>query len=256
MLRPDGSFDYTPTGGFRGQDSFTYRAEDPSGASATATVTLTVSPVDHAPTAVDDAYSTAQDTALSIPAGGVLSNDTDPDGDPLTAAALDGPTHGTLSLQPDGSFVYTPASGYHGTDSFTYRASDGSLDSAPATVSLTVKALNHPPLARPDNDTTQEGTTLTIPASGVLSNDTDPDGDPLTAVLHEGPADGTLTLNADGSFVYTPNAHFRGTDTFTYYANDGQADSNLVAVNINVVDNPPVAAVASMSWPAPTSTPS
>ena len=99
-----------------------------------ATVTSTVTPVNDAPVAVADSYSTDEDTALTVAAPGVLANDTDVDGDPLTAVMVSDPAHGTLTLNADGSFVYTPAANYNGADSFTYKANDGTADSNVATV--------------------------------------------------------------------------------------------------------------------------
>ncbi len=93
-----------------------------------------------------------------------------------------------------------------------------------ATVTINVTPVNDAPVAAPDSCTIDEDTTLTVPASGVLANDSDADGDTPTAVLVSGPSHGTLTLNADGSFAYTPNANFNGTDSFIYTPNDGQVD--------------------------------
>ena len=98
---------------------------------------ITVSPVNDAPIAQDDAYSTAEDTALTVGAPGVLGNDSDADGNPLTAILLTQPTHGTVTLSPNGQFVYVPATNFSGSDSFTYKANDGSLDSGSATVRIT-----------------------------------------------------------------------------------------------------------------------
>ncbi len=97
------------------------------------------------PVGIDNSYSTAEDTALTVAAPGVLTNDTDPDNDPLTAALVAGPQHGTLDLRPDGSFTYTPDADYHGLDSFTYQANDTSLNSNVATVTLTISPVNNPP---------------------------------------------------------------------------------------------------------------
>src|SRR5206468_4531191 len=108
-----------------GPDSFTYRATDGQATSAVATVSITVTPVNDAPIANNDSYTNAEDTVLSIPLPGVLGNDTDVDGDTLTAVLASNPTHGTLMLNPNGSFIYTPATNYNGPDSFTYRAPDG-----------------------------------------------------------------------------------------------------------------------------------
>src|SRR5207253_1542409 len=152
---------------------------------------------------------------------GVLANDTDPDGDTKTAALVAGPSHGTLTLNANGSFSYTPAADYNGPDSFIYNASDGTLTSNVATVAITVVAVNDAPVAANDSYSVAEDTLLTVAAPGVLGNDTDVDGDPKTAVLVSGPSNGTLTLNANGGFSYTPAANYNGPDSFTYKANDG-----------------------------------
>ena len=244
-LNPNGSFTYTPAANYSGPDSFTYRANDGSADSNVATVSITVNPVNDAPTAANDAYSTNEDTALNIfAASGVLANDTDPEGDPLTAALVDGPAHGTLTLNPNGSFTYTPAANYSGPDSFTYRANDGAAASNVATVSITVTPVNDAPTAANDAYSTNEDTPLTVAAPGVLANDTDPDGDALSAVLVSGPSNGTLTLNANGSFTYTPAANYSGPDSFTYRANDGSASSNAatVSITVNPVNDAPTAA--------------
>src|SRR5207248_1389748 len=151
-----------------------------------------------------DAFSTAEDVPLNVAAPGILANDTDVDGDHLTAALVGTTTHGTLSLNVDGSFTYTPALNYNGPDSFTYRASDGSTLGNLATVPLTVTPVHDAPLPVNDTSSTAEDIPLNVAAPGVLANDTDPEGDTLTAVLDNGPAHGTLTLNPDGSFLYTP----------------------------------------------------
>src|SRR5205823_4843610 len=119
------------------------------------------------------------------------------------------------------SFSYTPAANYNGSDSFTYMVNDGTIDGNPATVNITVVPVNDTPVAANDSYTTYEDTPLTVTAPGVLTNDSDVDGDSLTAILVSSPSNGGLTLNADGSFTYTPNANFNGTDTFSYKANDG-----------------------------------
>jgi VCBS repeat-containing protein len=233
-LNPDGSFLYTPNADFNGMDTFTYKNSDGTAESPVATVTITVNPVNDLPVASDDAYSTPEDTPLNITAIGVLSNDADIDGDTLTAALVSGPANGTLTLNADGSFLYTPNANFNGTDTFTYKTSDATAESNVATVTMTVTSVNDLPAASDDSYTTDEDTALTIAAAGVLTNDSDLDGNALTAALVTGPTNGTLTLNADGSFGYTPNANFNGTDTFTYKANDGTGESNVATVTITV----------------------
>ena len=346
------------------------------------------------PVAVDDAYSMTQSTTLTVPAAGVLANDTDADADPLTAAKMSNPANGTVTVNADGSFTYTPTTGFTGVDTFKYTASDAVGPSNPATVSITVNppssgattftaaedsyvrsnaatenngaavtvrsyksggsetrtylkfnvsglsgaassaklrllvkdasavggalyrvtdsswsestiiwnnkpALgslitnigtvsvatwieidvtssitgnglfsfaigglssdaawysssegtnapelviggssggggNTPPVAANNSYSMTQGTTLNVAAPGVLGNDSDGDGDSLTAVKLTDPANGTLNFNSDGSFDYTPTVAFTGAATFTYKANDGTDDSGTATVSITV----------------------
>jgi VCBS repeat-containing protein len=233
-LNADGSFTYTPATNFNGTDTFTYRAEDGSLSSAPATVTITVNAVNDAPVAINNAYSTNEDTALTVNAPGVLVNDTDADGDVLNATLFKDPLHGAVTMNADGSFTYIPATNFNGTDTFSYKARDASTSSGPATVTITVNAVNDAPVAVDNAYGTNQGTTLTVNAPGVLSNDTDADGDALSAMLAVGPANGTVALAPNGGFVYTPAASFNGTDTFTYRAEDASSSSAPATVTITV----------------------
>jgi len=189
--------------------------------------------VNRPPVAVSDSYTTTEDTPLTVPAPGVLVNDTDADGNPLTAILVAGPANGSVTLSPNGGFTYTPRANFFGSDSFTYKANDGQADSNTATVSITVTPGNDAPVAVNDSYSVNQDTTLTVAAPGVLANDSDVDTAALTAVLVS-TTNGTLTLSASGGFTYTPNAGFVGTDSFTYKANDGQLDSNTATVTITV----------------------
>src|SRR5205085_2311562 len=122
-----------------------------------ATVTLTITAVNDPPLASPESYTTAEDTALALDATlGLLADATDVDGDPLTAVLVSGPAHGSLGLNSDGSFIYTPSANYNGSDSFVYKVNDGSADSNLATVTLTITAVNDPPVASPESYTTAE----------------------------------------------------------------------------------------------------
>jgi hypothetical protein len=134
----------------------------------------------------------------------VLANDLDPKGTGLTAALVTPPTHGTLNLLPDGSFTYTPALDFNGTESFTYKASDGVQTSNVATAEIQVQSANVSPLATDDSYQVDQDQTLNVPPPGVLGNDSDPNGDDMAASLVNPPVHGTLALKADGSFTYTP----------------------------------------------------
>ena len=172
-------FTYTPNTNFNGTDSFTYTARDGTAVSNIATVTITVTGVNDAPVAVNDVATTAEETAVS---GNVLTNDTDVDtGTTLTASLVASASNGTVTLAADGSFTYTPNANFNGTDSFTYRASDGTAFSSVAPVTITVTAVNDAPVAVNDAATTAEETAV---GGNVLTNDTDVDaGTTLTATL-------------------------------------------------------------------------
>ncbi len=237
QLNADGSFTYTPDADFNGTDKFTYQANDGTAGSNTATVTLTVNPINDPPSAADDSVVTDEDVAVS---GAVLGNDNDAEGDKLTASLVDGPDNGSVLFNADGTFTYTPNADFNGIDKFTYQADDGNGGTATATVTVTVNPINDPPVAANDVFVTDEDVGI---EGSILGNDADPDGDQLTAVLIAGPEHGTLQLNADGSFSYTPDADFNGIDKFTYQANDGSAGSNPATVFITVlpVNDDPIA---------------
>ena len=242
-LNSDGSFTYTPNANFNGVVTFRYRARDAALFSGVAVVTITVVSSNDVPVAVNDAYTTAEDTALTVPLPGVLTNDTDLDGSLLTAILVTPPTYGTLTLSTNGSFLYVPATNFNGSDSFTYVANDGTTSSAPAIVTLTVTAVNDAPVANPDSYSTPEDTTLTVNAPGVLVNDTDVDNNPLTVSVVTPPIHGTLTLNTNGSFTYVPATNYNGPDSFTYQVSDGLTNSApaLVTLNITAGNDVPVA---------------
>jgi len=235
-LNANGSFTYTPKLGYSGTDSFTYIASDSLGSSTPTTVTLNVN--DPPPTTKAETYAVTVGKGLTeTAANGVLAGDTDNNGLTMTAAlaANGGPAHGTLTLNANGSFTYTPNAGYAGTDSFTYIASDSLGSSTPTTVTLNVNEVA--PTTKADTYTIAAGKVLTeTVANGVLANDTDNNGLTLTAALaaNGGPAHGTLTLNADGSFTYTPNAGYAGADSFTYIASDSLGSSTPTTVALTV----------------------
>ena len=234
-LNPNGSFRYEPAAGFSGDATFTYQADDGTGRSNTATVTITVNAVNDAPVAQADSYTTDEDQTLNVNAGnGVLANDTDADANDLTAVLVAGASSGTVTLNANGSFSYVPAAGFSGNATFTYQADDGTARSNTATVTLAVMARNEAPTAQADSYSTGEDTPLQVGGTGVLGNDTDPEGDALTAQLVANVTNGTLQLSANGTFTYTPAANFSGTTSFTYRARDGSGASTPVAVTITV----------------------
>ncbi len=183
-----------------------------------------------------DDYTAEAGVMLSVPAPGVLSNDYDPDGDALVAIVVSSPANGILSLHSDGSFEYTPSTGFTGADHFTYKAFDGALNSTPVLVTIQVSGgTNTAPTANGDTYNTEVETELVVDAlNGVLANDFDAEGDPLTAQLVISPVNGNLTFHADGSFEYMPNLGYTGDDHFTYRAFDGLLTSAPAMVTITV----------------------
>ena len=179
----------------------------------TATVNLTVNPVNDAPLARDDEFTLEEDTTLT---GSVGSNDEDIDGDELTFVLLTDSSNGGVVLDPDGTFMFTPAANSTETVLFTYEVSDGDLTNE-ATVGISVTPANDAPVAIDDQTSTIEDTPVSV---SVLPNDSDPDGDDLKVVGVTQPAHGLATINADGSITYTPDTHFSGSDTFTYSIDD------------------------------------
>lgn len=167
-----------------------------------------------------------------VSAPGVLANDTGGTASVIALLAT-AASHGTLTLTNNGGFTYTATNGFAGNDTFTYRVTDGVSTSATATVTITVTPDN-PPVANNDSYSVLVNSSLTVPSPGVLANDTDVDGNNLTAILVTSPANGTLILTNNGGFTYVPNNGFLGIDTFTYRANDGQSNSAPATVTISV----------------------
>ncbi|MEM9816029.1 MAG: Ig-like domain-containing protein, partial [Cyanobacteria bacterium P01_D01_bin.6] len=234
-INADNTLSYTPDADFNGTDSFTYQVDDGNSGRASATVSLTVNPVNDAPVAADDSANTDQDTAVTV---NVLSNDSDIDGDALNVAAVGDAANGTVVLNGDGTVTYTPNAGFSGNDSFTYELSDGDLSDT-ATVEVSIGDVNDEPIAVDDSFSGNEDAAIT---DTVLSNDSDPDGDNLTAMLLADVDNGTLNFNTDGSFTYIPDADFNGTDSFTYEISDGQlTDTATVTLTVNPVNDAPVA---------------
>jgi hypothetical protein len=223
---------YTPAAGYTGPDSFTYKGTDSHGADSTAgTVSVTVTGTNRAPTASDRSLTTVQDTQ-----GSWTPSVSDPNaGDTETCSIVAQPAHGTATVAPDCSGgTYTPSSGYTGSDSFTYKATDGAgADSSSATVTATVTPPNHPPTA---NDRTISAT------AGVAGSWTpsvsDPDaGDTVSCSIVSQPAHGVATVAPDcSSGGYTADSSYSGADSFTYKATDSHgADSSSATVSATVV---------------------
>ncbi len=229
-LNGDGSLTYIPAADFNGSDSFMYHVSDGHADSNTATVTLDVAAVNDAPSANVQSVNTAEDTAVSITLTG-----SDVEGSTLTFAIVTPPAHGALS-GAGSDLTYTPALNYNGPDSFIFTVSDGTIDSAPATISIDVTPVNDAPVANAQSVTTDENVGVPIMLTG-----SDIEGPTLTFIVATQPAHGTLT-GAAPALTYTPALNYSGPDSFTFTVNDGEQSSQAATVTIDVhsVTPPPV----------------
>jgi hypothetical protein len=214
----DGSFSYQPAANFVGTDSFRYHTNDGALDSPTSG-TVTIQVTDQAPVAGDVSYDVQAGTGAHDTTRTILSNSNDPDGDPLTAQLVSGPSQATaFTLFPDGTFSYTPRSGYTGPDTFTFVAFDGWLTSQPATVTLQVGA----DLVAHDHYylCPTSGTLTVSPSQGLLQNVFDPSGDSLMAQVLQGPDYGSVDVHPDGGFVYTAGGQGPPSTSFTFLVRD------------------------------------
>lgn len=245
-LAPSGAFVYTHNGGQTTTDSFTYKARNTvSLAESMASVSISVTPVNDAPVAANDAYETLAGSSLSIAAPGVLGNDGDEEGDALTAVLVGNVSGGALTLNANGSFSYSPNPGTT-SDSFTYRAKDTALFSGTATVTITVSApANTAPVAVNDSATTRRNTAKFI---NLVANDTDAQNNLKNAsgnveasrirIVTQPSQGGKVSVVTNG-VTYSPRRNFRGTDVFTYTVTDTGTPpltSNTATVQVNVTN--------------------
>jgi hypothetical protein len=243
----NGTFTFAPGTGFQDLGAgetrlvtFQYTATDSHGAvSDPATGRIWVHGVNDTPIANADQYSVRRDGTLAVPAPGVVQNDGDLDGDAQTVRLISGPSHGVLTLRPDGSFTYVPALNFTGNDSFTYRTNDGVADSNVATVTIVT---SYPPIAVDDVLTTVQDRETIIP---ILNNDSDPNGSGPSddgslnfgsVVIVVPPRNGSVVVNGNGTVTYTPDPGYLGADDFSYVVsdNDGvQSDPAQVVLQVN-----------------------
>ncbi|OAN37968.1 Ig-like domain-containing protein [Mycolicibacterium iranicum] len=261
----NGRFTYTASANYYGPDSFTYTVTDSAGGAATATIAISVAAVNDTPVAGADSYTVAEDDTLTVSGPGVLINDVDSDDDSLTAVLSVGPRNGSVSLNTNGSFVYTPDEDYYGTDSFTYTVTDPFGATATATVTITIDAVNDPPTPIGEPEVGQPD-----PATGVVSGSvrfSDTEGDvPTFGTPGTSTKGGTVTIDPEtGEFIYTPSEEARHdaaaddagpddlVDTFTVTVDDGHGGTTevLVSVTITPDNEDPTVGTPSIGAPDP-----
>jgi surface protein len=213
---------YTPENGYTGMDAFTFKTNDGEADSNVARISITVVSTNHAPEAYDQNLTTDENSSINITLVGMDSDD-----DNLSYTIVSGPDHGVLNGDAP-NLRYTPNENFYGEDRFTFKVSDGLLDSNVATVLITINKFNHPPIAEDQNVTTFENTSLQITLMA-----SDQDGDELTFSIDEHPSHGTLNGTAP-TLTYTPAYGYTGEDYFSYRADDGEKSSNLTYVYIYI----------------------
>ena len=243
-LETDGSFVYIPNANFAGSDSFSYLVSDDRGGVSTGTVTLTIINVNDIPIANDDTVQTILNTPITI---NVLSNDSDIENQALTVTNAI-VTAGTVAINVDNTLTYTPTTGFLGKAEIDYAITDGAGGNTTAKVFVSVDNVNLAPVAANDDYALNEDQALNVNGNNLpllTANDTDPNGDTLTVntTAQTNPANGSVTLAADGTFSYQPNANFFGSDSFTYQILDGRGGSATATVDLTIasVNDAPLA---------------
>jgi hypothetical protein len=231
------NFTYQPNADFNGTDSFTFTVSDGSLTSQAATVSITVTPVNDTPVATASTLTTLEDTTLTLSLGG-----SDKENSPLSFSIVTPPTRGKL-IGTAPNLTYQPDADFHGTDSFVFTVSDGSLTSAPATVSLTVTPVNDAPVATASTLTTLEDTALTLSLGG-----SDKENSALSFSIVTPPTRGKLIGTAP-NLTYQPDADFHGTDSLVFTVSDGSLTSTEATLTLSVtpVNDAPVATASALT---------
>ncbi|AOW10369.1 Ig-like domain-containing protein [Flavobacterium gilvum] len=233
-MTPDGSYTYTPDANWYGTETINYQVCDADGDCAKATITITINPVDEFPSAVNDTATTNEDSPIR---GSVSGNDS-PSNDAGNIWSLvgenGGASHGTITMTPDGSYIYTPDANWYGTEAINYQVCDVDGDCAKATITITVNPVDEFPLAVNDTATTAEDTPLSGSVSGNDSA-SNAAGNIWSLVGDNGGAlNGTITMTPDGSYTYTPDANWYGTETINYQVCDADGDCTKAMLTITV----------------------
>ena len=212
---------------------------------------INITPINDPPIAVDDFYTTNKGTILEVQAPGVLENDSDAENEALNVTAKTFSRNGQVTLNEDGSFIYSPLETFSGENVFLYEVCDPHDDCVDATVTISVTLVNAAPVAFGDHYYTDVGQMLSVPVDlGLLANDLDVETDKFSLIASQESdvSRGSLELKNNGSFTYTPPQDYIGTASFTYKAYDGELYSNVATVTITVgEDNEP----PTISWLSP-----
>ncbi len=243
------SLSYQGTLNYTGSDTLTITSTDANSATDVDTVAITVSNVNDAPVAANDSYTTSEDIPITTTLGtGVLANDFDLDGDTLTVTTtpIVGVSNGTLVLNADGTFTYTPNSGWSGVDTFTYQVTDGNGGNAQATVTLTVVSVNDAPVITSHGGGGNAALSMAENLMGVTTMAaTDADGDPLTYSIVGGVDAARFMIDANSgvlSFVGAPDfenpTDLGGDNVYDVQiqVSDGQGGTDIQALSITVTD--------------------
>ncbi|MCF7492186.1 Ig-like domain-containing protein, partial [Vibrio sp. G-C-1] len=240
VVDENGDWTYTPNENYNGNDSFTVVVSDGQGGTDTLTVNVGVNPVNDAPTLVDGngdplgdsvAVTTDEDTPVSgsLPAS-------DDDNDSLSFSKGSDPSNGSVTVDENGNWTYTPNEDYNGSDSFTVIVSDGQGGTDTLTVNVGVNPVNDAPIlvdgnGDPLGDSVAVTTDEDTPVSGSLSA-SDGDNDSLSFSKGSDPSNGSVTVDENGNWTYTPNEDYNGSDSFTVIVSDGQGGTDTLIVNV------------------------
>jgi hypothetical protein len=238
----DGTVRYTPAANFNGEDRFSYKVTDGTAESEVMTVVIAVTAVNDVPVLGALSLVTAEDTALAI---NLASNASDVDGDSLRVLVVSQPAHGELVKNEDGTHRYMPVANFHGTDRFSYKVSDGTVESEVLTVDVTVTPVNDVPTLSERRLSTAEDNALVI---DLLANARDAEGDALRVNIVGSPTHGELVREADGRYRYTPAANFNGEDSIRYTVSDGVGSSEVftLAMDVTAVNDAPTLGALSL----------
>ena len=244
VLNPDGTITFTPDANFNGEASFHYTVSDGHGGFDTGRVAVHVAAVNDRPDPTEDNVRTVEDQAITFPAGWLSGDDFDVEGDTLRVESVHHAENGTVVLHKNGTITFTPDADFNGVASFRYTVTDGNGGHSAERVNVHVAPVNDAPVASDDTVSTDEDTALTFASSQLAADDLDVDGDALTVTEVRNATNGTVTLDADGTILFTPDANFAGIAGFDYTVSDGQGgfDTAHVTVQVRPVNDAPVAA--------------